>query len=433
MQAVIAVPDIRGKQQLEAPFCGIPMLRRVLATAHRSGATRALLVFPSGWPLSWVKQMLSWPVIESLVIDAVEVREAFDPSRAEDWRAIADSLEDRFLWIPASYLPFRAPLVDLLATAASHPDAAIRLSSSSGSAGAAPGFDAPLVLTTRELLADAPQTFETAFASDVPGVSTRAADRRQVERELVRRTGKVTDGIFSKFNRMLCRPAVRWFSHTPVTPNAVSVGGLGVAVLAGLCFAQGSWLWNVAGAALFFFSGLVDEIDGMLARLKFQESPFGCWLETFADYSSYLLIFAGMALGGYRRGDGIYLVAGAALLFGCCLSFVVISIQRKLAAPADRPNEYSRLYLAALEQDSGNPVSRLVRQLQFLTKKGVLIHYLVVFALVGALPVFFFLTALGANIAWIVTIYFNRRLFSPKRVRQSRVSSIVVWSGRISK
>jgi hypothetical protein len=142
------------------------------------------------------------------------------------------------------------------------------------------------------------------------------------------------------------------------------------------------------------------------------------------DYTTYLLIFIGMTVGGYHRSGSLYLVLGAAIVFGCVLSFIVISKQRTLAAPADKPNEYSQRYLAALERDSGNPVSRIVRQLQFLLKKGVLVHYLLVFALLGLLPVLMFLAAFGANVAWLVTLYFNRRLFLPKaRTNRHRVTT----------
>jgi hypothetical protein len=138
-----------------------------------------------------------------------------------------------------------------------------------------------------------------------------------------------------------------------------------------------------------------------------------------------------MAMGGYRRGGWVYLAIGAALLFGCVLSFAVISVQRKLAAPVERPNEYSRLYLEALDRDARNPISRFIRQMQFLTKKGVLIHYMLVFAIVGVLPVVLFLCAVGANIAWMVTIYFNRRLFSSKRPRTIDVESVSVAAAEL--
>jgi phosphatidylglycerophosphate synthase len=421
MQVVIALPRVEEIERLEKPICGVPLLVRVISTALRSGGGNVLLVRPPGWPQRRLSVLLR--PIESDWIEIVDAAGPFDPNESENWRAIAHCLEDRFLWMPYDYLAHKAALTTLLAAAEIHPDAAVRFSGTAEAGSDRSIFDRPTVLVRADQLEGAPAHFEVVTVQARRGVSARPpAKLRDVEAELVRRTGKVTDGIYSRFNRWLSRPAVRWLSHTCITPNTVSFIGLGVSLLAGLCFAQGTWAWDIAGAAVFFMSGLVDEMDGMLARLKFQESAFGCWLETMADYSSYVLIFAGMTVGGYRHGGSLYLVMGAALLFGCLLSFVVISIQRKLAAPPDAPNEYARRYLAALDRDSGNPVSRIVRQLQFLTKKGVLIHYLLLFAVVGVLPVAMFLSAVAANIAWVVTIYLNFRLFSSRRQRAGVVS-----------
>ncbi len=414
MQIVIALPD-EERATVETPICGVPLLTRVISAAVRAGGTSVLLLAPPGWPLRWLTRLLKSQPIESVFVEAEEFEWRFDPEIPEHWQAVEDRLDDRFLWIPYDYIPHRAPLTDLLVTAKCHPNSPVRFS-------VAPiggVFEQPTVLLKRQVVSGDLRDFEAvSVITGPPGVSARPPARiKDVERELVRKSGKVTDGIFSTFNRRLCRPAVRWLSHTPVTPNMVSFAGLGIALLAGLCFIKGMWLWNVLGALLFFVSGLFDEIDGMLARVTFRESPFGCWLETMADYSSYLLIFAGMTIGQYRRGGGVYLIIGAALLFGCVVSFAVISVQRKLAAPVERPNEYSRLYLEALDRDKRNPISAFIRQMQFLTKKGVLIHYLLVFAIVGVLPVVLFLCAVGANVAWMVTIYFNRRLFSSNRPR----------------
>jgi hypothetical protein len=41
-----------------------------------------------------------------------------------------------------------------------------------------------------------------------------------------------------------------------------------------------------------------------------------------------------------------------------------------------------------------------------------MIHYIVIFTLVGALPVVFVLATVGAHLTWILTLYFNRRFFS---------------------
>ena len=121
---------------------------------------------------------------------------------------------------------------------------------------------------------------------------TLKATVRIAERSLAANSGKPLDGIYTSFNRRLCRPFVRLLSHTRVTPNPLSFGGLLVAIVAGLLFARGSYVNDVRGALLFFVSGLFDEMDGMLARIKFRESAFGTWLEGFVDNGTYLVVFA---------------------------------------------------------------------------------------------------------------------------------------------
>ena len=106
-------------------------------------------------------------------------------------------------------------------------------------------------------------------------------------------------------------------------------------------YARGSYPAYVAGAILFFISGLIDEMDGMLARLKFQESAFGTWFEGFVDNATYLLLFAGMTAGLYRQHGKVELMWGIALIVGCVLSVIVVALQRKTVTDPNRPNEYS--------------------------------------------------------------------------------------------
>jgi len=44
-----------------------------------------------------------------------------------------------------------------------------------------------------------------------------------------------------------------------------------------------------------------------------------------------------------------------------------------------------------------------------------LIHYIVLFTILGLLPVVFVLATIGANLTWILTLYFNRRFFMEPR------------------
>ncbi|HOQ46744.1 MAG TPA: CDP-alcohol phosphatidyltransferase family protein [Bryobacteraceae bacterium] len=419
MQAVIALPAPDTFDAIDRPVCGVPVLTRIIATAVRSGVARVLIVSRPGLPGRRLAAHLESSIFESATIEILEVDPPFDAGKADAWSAIAHCLDERFLWLPYGYLPHRTALADLLQAAASHPDPPMRFSSDADTGPGEHIFQRPTVLRKRDLLEGNMPEFQVVIAQGQPEIRLDSpADIRAIEKELVRTAGKITDGIYSRFNRRLCAPFVRWLCHTPVSPNAVSLCGLVVALLAGLCFAEGSWAFSVAGAALFFVAGLFDEMDGMLARLKFRASAVGCWLETAVDYTTYLILFAGLTAGGYRRGNEVYLLLGAVLVGGSVLSFLVISRQRRLATPSDAPNEFGRRYLAALEQDSANPVSRVVRQIQFLTKKSVLIHYLLLFALLDLLPLFMALAAFGANAAWIVSLYLNRRLFLTARTRR---------------
>jgi len=49
-----------------------------------------------------------------------------------------------------------------------------------------------------------------------------------------------------------------------------------------------------------------------------------------------------------------------------------------------------------------------------------MIHYIVLFTVIGALPVLFFLATLGAHLTWIVTLYFNHRFFAQREERRAK-------------
>jgi phosphatidylglycerophosphate synthase len=184
-----------------------------------------------------------------------------------------------------------------------------------------------------------------------------------------------------------------------------------IAILSGMAFARGNYWSYVAGALLFYVAGLFDEMDGMLARIKFSDSPFGTYVEGLADSLSYLLLFGGITIGLYRQYGAWALWMGATLLVGTALALIVTTLQRKRAASADRPTEYLGNLYRKLEQDSSNWISRRVRQVQAFQRRGIMVHYVVLFTVIGALPVLFFLATLGAHLTWMLALYYNQRFF----------------------
>ena len=398
MQALLAIPDLRTlrddgdpAQILMQAVAGVPLLVRVIATAARAGVDSVVIIWPEDLNPAILELLAESPLLKNLQMHVWP--NAFDPQSAAHWAAISPRLEDQFLWLPWNWVTHKRALLGL------SPSPALPVT-----------WRRPALLKRGAVLREA--GFRVSALRQAQGVSVISpATIPAAERFLVAHSGKPTDGIYSNFNRSLCRPVVRLLAHTRVTPNALTIAGLIAAIFGALMFARGSYTSSVAGALLFFVSGLFDEMDGMIARLKFRESAFGTWFEGFVDNVTYLAVFAGIIVGLHSEYGGFALRYGSALIVGCILSVVVIALQRKLATSRDQPHEYAGRMNQLLEADSSNPVSKIVRQIHIFVKKGVLVHYVLLFTVAGALPIFLWLAAIGSNLTWIGALYFTRRFF----------------------
>ncbi len=239
-------------------------------------------------------------------------------------------------------------------------------------------------------------------------------ERLVAERKLNRWLVKPTDGIFARMNRRVSIPISRQIIRFPITPNMVSLFTLGVSFTAGLFFAFGGY-WNMLlGAVLSLFASILDGCDGEVARLKLQESDFGCWLETICDYLYYLFIFVGMTIGLVRTSPtGSYLVWGGLLLFGAVVSFVVTGLQRHRLA-AGRPEQLLQIWQTRAASQRSNPFLYLSRHTEFIIRRCFLPYVFLFFALFNIMNVAFILAALGANMVWLVALY-SHRTFSVGR------------------
>src|SRR4030095_1784870 len=107
--------------------------------------------------------------------------------------------------------------------------------------------------------------------------------------------------------------------------------------------------------------------------------------------------FARIPIALYRHQRPQEVVIGELALVGSILAVAVISWQRKRSTQPDRPNEYLGKMYRLFEDDRRNWLSRTVRQVEFLLKKGVFIHYVLLFAVLGLLPVLLRLAAFASN------------------------------------
>ncbi|MBI4473113.1 MAG: CDP-alcohol phosphatidyltransferase family protein [Acidobacteria bacterium] len=418
MQILIALPFIDEiENALFRKVAGVPLLERVIATASRSGGGRVLLLHPATLPPDRLRSRLNTTLMPQVSIETFVLDTAFEPNDVSAWKTIESHLDSKFLWLPWNYAPDKKALQSLIEVGRKTTVGARLVWPQSGKAGS----PEPLAVVYEKLmeagtlddyLSEAP--LESIPAGRAPGFVVDSRESvRNVEKEMVRRSGKDSDGIYSKANRFLVRPAVRWLSHTPVTPNMVTFSGWISAALSGYAFAQGYWSAYVLGAVLYFVTVLIDEIDGMLARLTFRESAFGCWLETFVDYGSYIFVFGGMTAGLYRQSGFAWLVAGILLLAGTMMSFAVLIRQRKLATDPGRPQEYRVRLHRRLEADSSNVFSRFGRLTEFLCRHGALCYYVLIFTVLGGLKVLFMIAVIGSHLVWMLVLRYNRLFRQP--------------------
>jgi phosphatidylglycerophosphate synthase len=401
MQAVIAVPEIvaqageqRTKEQLMQKICGVPLLIRTAITAARAGANEILLLVPETLTDELIQDCTQAALQHGAQINVARASD-FDP-QTPSWTRLNLKEHDTFLWIPWNWVTNKQSLTGLPLVSTHSVD-----------------WNRPAYVSVHEV--DRDDSFSALPQKATEGVAvTSPQSAAAAERFLIARSGKVLDGIHTSFNRRLCRPFVRLLSHTSITPNKVTFIGVVVSVLSVFAFARGTYIQSVLGALIFFVAGLFDEMDGMLARVKFMESPRGTWLEGFADGLSYLLLFAAITIGLRRHYGKVAVVIGLVLLVGVILALIVTSLGRRRATAPDRPNEYLGRFYNLLEKDSANWISRVVRQIQAFQKRGVMIHYIVLFTVCGGLPLLFLLAAIGAQLTWILALYFNRRFFAVK-------------------
>jgi phosphatidylglycerophosphate synthase len=108
--------------------------------------------------------------------------------------------------------------------------------------------------------------------------------------------------------------------HLPVTPNQVTIGAGLIGLLGALLVASGRAGLMVTGFLLAHLQSVLDGCDGELARVRFQQSAIGEWLDTIVDDALNLVLFAAVGIGAYRAGLGPWALglglAAAAMLLG---------------------------------------------------------------------------------------------------------------------
>ena len=110
--------------------------------------------------------------------------------------------------------------------------------------------------------------------------------------------------------------------HSSLTPSHVTIAGCLVGILSALAIGF-EWLWS--GLFLLFLSGLLDTLDGTLARFKNKGSSFGSALDIVCDR----IVEASVIVSLYvihPETNALFSLAMLSAILVCVTSFLVVGI-----------------------------------------------------------------------------------------------------------
>lgn len=238
---------------------------------------------------------------------------------------------------------------------------------------------------------------------------TTPGDLAAAERTIRRSSYKHTDGLIARFNRTMSVPLSVALIRTPLTANQLSVILVAVGFYSAWLFSLGHYWTGVAAAFLSLAASILDGSDGEIARLKYQQSALGCWIETFGDYSYYIAIFAGLTVGAVRQTGRpeFYWVGGVALAATLVTFALLIYLRGRITS--GRPEKLNEIAAERFTSD-GAWWTRALHRAMFVATRAAMPYVIMAFALLDILPAIIVFAAIGANIYWVTLVVKLREL-----------------------
>ncbi|GMQ99833.1 MAG: bifunctional L-myo-inositol-1-phosphate cytidylyltransferase/CDP-L-myo-inositol myo-inositolphosphotransferase [Zetaproteobacteria bacterium] len=124
-------------------------------------------------------------------------------------------------------------------------------------------------------------------------VDDPAAFHRAEQALLGRLRDKSNDGPVARYlNRPVSVMVSRHLAKLDITPNQISLFSFLCSLVAAGLFVMGGYFALLIGGVLAQFASIIDGCDGEVARLKYQSSDFGGWLDAVLDrYADAFLLF----------------------------------------------------------------------------------------------------------------------------------------------
>jgi phosphatidylglycerophosphate synthase len=399
-------------------LAGLTLLRRAVLMAWRAGACTATVVVahPDDAP-RWSASEMSLPIPVTVLPDAAPL---------PDWEE-----EDQVLVLCAQVLAAPALLERLVkdsSAAAGSVTAVVTSAAVSGPAVLAardlresgrgrqglavtvepPQEDAPaprISGTVRQVVRSPRCAVALAGVGDYRHLCTKA-DIADADRRMYEGLTSITDGYIDRvFNRHISRWFTRRIINLPITPNQVTWLHFSLGLIAAALFWQPHYWQHALGALLFQLSVALDCSDGEVARLKYQFSKFGSWLDVATDNVVTVAVFAAVArTAAARLGLPLAATLGGLSVTGVLMCvgviFTMATLQKRY-----RPGEASSL--AATNRLSGDSqavptqVTLVDRVINEATSRDFSV-IVVGCALLGRLEWMAWLAGIGSHVFWML-------------------------------
>lgn len=116
----------------------------------------------------------------------------------------------------------------------------------------------------------------------------------------------------------------RWFSpllalgartiiRTHVSPNQLTLAGLVLCALSGLLIGTGRL---AAAGIVLLMAGMLDALDGELARQMAKATPFGAFVDSIADHYGDFAVYIALVWHGLQAADSALVLLTVCAMFG---------------------------------------------------------------------------------------------------------------------
>lgn len=229
--------------------------------------------------------------------------------------------------------------------------------------------------------------------------SEDAAER--ASRRLWQSCRKAEDGLVARYlNRYLSIAISRVLAPTAIRPNHITALTFALGIAAAIAAAWGDYFGFLLAGILYQINSVVDGVDGELARVRYEFSVRGEWLDTISDDLADLLIYIGLGIGASMTlpdapgpwGNELWLVLGIAAALGKVASMVVY--YRWLIAHG-RGDLLAFQWSFEDESSDDGPVARALSLAHYFFRKDFIVFTSMVFAIFGYFPHLLFALAPG--------------------------------------